>query len=210
VELPDILPRAIALLVVTIGPVEAAAVFLAVTHGMDGPERNRTGLLACAIGFFTLVACALVGAPLLNLLRISMPAFRAAGGVLLLKLAADLLLEHRSELSSINQDEELEARHHASVAVFPLAIPMIAGPGSITGVIILMTEAGGTLEQAAVLLAIAVVMSLTLFCVRGAQVVTQRLGIMGANILARISGMLLAALAMQLVFDGVKESGIFS
>jgi multiple antibiotic resistance protein len=156
-----------------------------------------------------LIAFALGGRTMLQLLGVGLPAFRTAGGILLLKMAADLLLAHKSGLSSITPEEESEAESHADVAVFPLAIPMIAGPGTITAVLLLMGKAKGVVADAAVLGCIVVICVVTLLCMLLAGRLIKFLGVTGSNVIARVSGILLAALAMQFIFDGLNDSGVF-
>ena len=156
-----------ATLSVTIGPIEAAPIFLAFTANDAGLLRQQ---------------------------QIGMPAFRIAGDILLLMVAANLLLAQRSSLSSISKSEKREAKHQPDIAVFPLVIPLIAGPGSMTAVVLLMSRATNVGEQSVVL---------------GASALNRVLGVTGTNVIARVSGILLAALAMQYVLDGLQQSRIF-
>jgi multiple antibiotic resistance protein len=144
----------------------------------------------------------------LGLLGVGLPAFRAAGGILLLKMSADLLFLHHSQLSSLSKAEEDEAIRHSAIAVFPLAIPMIAGPGSMTAAVLLTGRAHDLVEQAAVLATLVLVIAATFLAMVAADRLVKFLGLTGANVVARVSGVLLAALAMQFVFDGLKDSGI--
>src|SRR5262249_39011393 len=156
-----------------------------------------------------LVVFAIGGTKFLELLGVGLPAFRIAGGILLLMVAADLLLAQRTSLSSISKSEEREARQQPDIAVFPLAIPLIAGPGSMTAVVLLMSKAADVAEQALVLAAVLVNIALTLFVMLGAGALNRVLGLTGTNVIARVSGILLAALAMQYVLDGLSQSHIF-
>src|SRR5882757_9196980 len=133
---------ALATLFVAIGPVEVAAMFLALTTGMASAHKRRIAIVAAVTATVVLVAFALGGVQLLGLIGVGLPAFRTAGGVLLLMVSADLLLAQHSAISSITPTEEGEARsHETDVAVFPLAIPLTAGPGSMTAVVLLMSKA---------------------------------------------------------------------
>lgn len=165
--------------------------------------------MATAISMLVLVLFAVGGNKLLGLLGIGLPALRAAGGILLLKIAADLLFQRHSQLSSLTKGEADEALHHSSIAVFPLAIPLIAGPGSITAVILLMGRSESTAEQLVVLACLVTMLLVTLAAMIGAARLIQFLGLTGASVVARVSGMLLAALAVQFIFDGFKEVGLF-
>lgn len=154
-------------------------------------------LRASVIGFLILLAFGLGGNRLLTALQIGLPAFRAAGGVLLLGLARDLLFAKPSGLSSITPGEEAEAAGQAEIAVFPLAIPLIAGPGSMTAVVLLTGQAQTATQLIVVLLALLAIMALTFGAMLAAERLFRLLGRTGVNVIARVSGILLAALAMQ-------------
>jgi multiple antibiotic resistance protein len=139
-----------------------------------------------------------------------LPAFRTAGGVLLMMVAADLLLAQHSAVSSITSTEEQEARQHQTdMAIFPLAIPLTAGPGSMTAVVLLMGKANTYPEMGMVLAALAVMMAITFVSMLASDQLMRLLHRTGANVIARVSGVLLAALAMQFIFDGLSQSGLF-
>lgn len=198
------------ILFVTVGPIEVATVFLAVSATLKPQARFRVALLAAVVGTIVLLGFAFGGNQVLELMGVGLPAFRTAGGILLLKLAADLLFKHHSDLTTLSQAEEDEASRHTSIAIFPLAIPMIAGPGSMTAVVLLMGRATTFTEFAIVLGGLVLITGLTFGAMVWANRLVRFLGLTGANVIARLSGMLLAALAMQFVFDGLRESGAFS
>ncbi len=199
--------RGLVTLLVTVGPVEVAAMFLALSAGRPARARRVLAVRACAIAFVVLAAFALGGARLLTALRVGLPAFQAAGGVLLLGVARDQLFAHPSALSSITEGEAAEAAGFADIAAFPLAIPLIAGPGSMTAMVLL---SGNTLAGAGVAIAAAgVVLAGTLVALLASELLTRALGRTGTNVVARVSGVLLAALAMQFLFDGLRGSGVF-
>lgn len=203
-------PTAFATLFVAVGPVEIAAMFLALTAGMAKAERRNTAIVSASVAAFVLVAFALGGIQLLGLIGVGLPAFRTAGGVLLLMVSADLLLAQHSAISSITPTEEGEAqRHETDVAVFPLAIPLTAGPGSMTAVVLLMGKTHGPIDAAAVLAAIGLIILVTFAAMMGSDRLMKLLRKTGANVIARVSGVLLAALAMQFIFDGLSDSGLF-
>jgi multiple antibiotic resistance protein len=203
-------PVAFATLFVAVGPVEVGSMFLALTSGMARPQRRNTAIVSASVATAVLVAFALGGIQLLGLIGVGLPAFRTAGGVLLLMVSADLLLAQHSALSSITPTEEGEAqRHETDVAVFPLAIPLTAGPGSMTAVVLLMSKAKGPADVAAVLAALGAIMLLTFATMLAAEPLMRVLRKTGANVIARVSGVLLAALAMQFIFDGLSDSGLF-
>jgi len=203
-------PTAFATLFVAIGPIEVGSMFLALTAGMDKAERRNTAIVSALVSTGVLTAFALGGIQLLGLIGVGLPAFRTAGGVLLLMVAADLLLAKHSAISSITPLEEGEAqRHETDVAVFPLAIPLTAGPGSMTAVVLLMGKAHGPLDMAAVLGALGLIVLLTFAAMLASDRLMKLLRKTGANVIARVSGVLLAALAMQFIFDGLSDSGLF-
>jgi len=203
-------PTAFATLFVAVGPVEVGSMFLALTAGMTKAERRNTAIVSAIVSAVVLTAFALGGIQLLGLIGVGLPAFRTAGGVLLLMVAADLLLAKHSAISSITPLEEGEAqRHETDVAVFPLAIPLTAGPGSMTAVVLLMGKAHGPLDMAAVLGALGLIVLLTFGAMLASDRLMKLLRKTGANVIARVSGVLLAALAMQFIFDGLSDSGLF-
>lgn len=205
----DLFLTAVATLTVAIGPLDLAPLFLGLTPGQPARARLRLALIATGTASAVLLAFALFGNELLKLLGVGLPAFRTAGGILLLMVAADLLLAKHSGVSSITEPEETEARQRSDIAVVPLAIPLIAGPGAMTAIVLLMGKAQAPLEIAAVLAGLGVAMALTLLSLLSATSLMRVLGVTGASAVARISGILLAALAMQFVFDGLSGSGLF-
>ncbi len=206
----QIFATSLATLFVAIGPVEVAAMFLALTTGMTSQHKRRIAIIASVTATIVLVAFALGGVQLLGLIGVGLPAFRTAGGVLLLMVSADLLLAQHSAISSITSTEEQEAHlQQTDIAIFPLAIPLTAGPGSMTAVVLLMGKAGTYLDMGMVLGALVVMMALTAVSMLAADPLMKILHRTGANVISRVSGVLLAALAMQFIFDGLSQSGLF-
>lgn len=206
----ELILSALTILFVTVGPIEVATVFLAVSPTVKPEAGFRVAFLAIVVATSVLLAFAVGGNQVLELMGVGLPAFRTAGGILLLKLAADLLFKHHSELTSLSRAEEDEASRHTSIAIFPLAIPMIAGPGSLTAVVLLMGRATSLVEQSIVVGGLLLIAGFTFGAMIWATQIVRFLGLTGANVIARLSGMLLAALAMQFVFDGLKESGVLN
>lgn len=188
-------------LFVIIDPIGLAPLFVALTQGMTLGERRRVAIRAClvAVGILTLFGVA--GEAVLNFLGISMPAFRIAGGVLLFLTALDMLFERRTQ----RRQGQADGEHPDDPSVFPLAIPLIAGPGAIASMILLTGEGGGALHIVAVhavmVLVIAVVLSLFLL----AAPLERILGPTGITVVTRLLGMLLAALSVQFVIDGMRD-----
>jgi multiple antibiotic resistance protein len=193
----------------TVGPVDVAVLFAALTphasHGRRIVMAARGVLIAAAVLF----AFALFGNKLLALLGISLAALRVAGGVLLLLMAIDMVFVRSSGGITTTEDEDAEAGHRHDMSVFPLATPLIAGPGTMGAVILLYAEAAGDpARAAAVFAALALVLALTFVLLLVAGRIATLLGVTGQNVITRVVGILLAALSVQFIFDGVRESGL--
>ena len=201
--------KALVTLAVTVGPIEVAAMFLALTTAIPSPRRTRLAWRAVLIAGIVLAGFALGGFWLLGAMQVGLPAFRAAGGVLLLGVARDQLFAQHSGLSSLTQTEAAEAAALPDLAVFPLAIPLIAGPGSMTAMVLLTGTTPLSLSAGIAIGALVVVMAITLAALLAADRLLQLLGRTGAAVVARVSGVLLAALAVQFLFDGLRDSGVF-
>jgi multiple antibiotic resistance protein len=190
-------------LFVTIDPIGTAPMFAALTANQSAPERRRTALRGVLIAAGVLVGFALVGEALLAAMGIGLEAFRIAGGVLLLLLSIEMVMVRHSGLRTTTDSEERESGQRADVSVFPLAIPLVAGPGAMTSVVLLMGAADGLATMALVLGELLLVLAVTLVCFLGAGRVQKWLGVTGVNVVTRVSGLLLAALAVQFVLDGL-------
>jgi multiple antibiotic resistance protein len=191
-------------LFVTIDPIGTAPMFVGLTAGHTREERRRIAVRGVAIAAGVLLGFALAGELLLGALGIELAAFRIAGGVLLLLLSIDMVMVRHSGLRTTTESEEEESGQRADVSVFPLAIPLVAGPGAMTSVVLLMSAAGGALSSSLVVLGeLALVLVLTLFCFLSAGKLMKVLGITGVNVVTRVAGLLLAALAIQFGIDGV-------
>jgi multiple antibiotic resistance protein len=205
----DLLVTAAVALFVTIDPLGIGPVFAALTRGMDEAHRRLMAVKGVLIGAGIILFFALGGDFLLRALGIGLPAFRIAGGILLLLLAIDMIFARPSGLRSTTESEREEASHRQDISVFPLAIPLIAGPGTLTTILLLMGRTGyEPLAVAAVLGVLALVLGVTLAVLLTAARMTRLLGITGINVVSRVLGILLAALACQFVIDGILESGI--
>lgn len=203
-----ILTTAIAFFV-TIDPIGLGPMFAGLTAGMDPAYRRRTAIKGVLIGAGLLFGFAFVGDILLRALGIGVGAFRIAGGILLLLVAIDMVFARESGLRTATEDEKQEARHRADISVFPLAIPLIAGPGAMTSTVLLMGRANGDLLSEVIVLGVlATVLLGTLLTLLFAGEVSRLLGVTGINVINRVLGILLTALACQFVIDGVIESGM--
>lgn len=195
--------------VATIGPQDVAIIFAALTAKATPKSRRRTAIRAVVIAALILGFFALLGKPVLTYMGITLPALRTAGGILLLLVAIDLVFARSSGVTSTTEDENAETATRDDVSVFPLATPLIAGPGTIGAVILLFADAHGDATRAgAVLAALAAVLLLTMVAMLAAAQVQKHLGVTGVHVLSRVFGILLAALAVQFLFDGIKESGL--
>jgi len=196
--------KAFTTFLVVMDPVGLAPVFVALAGDRPQAERQRIAKRAVSIATLLLVFFGFFGEPLLRYLGIGLAAFRTAGGLLLFKIALDMVFVHRVRETP---EEEEEARRREDISVFPLAIPLLVGPGAMASVLVLMAEARHvTLGWAAVVAAAALVLILAYVALRLADTISRLLGRTGVNVVTRVLGVLLAALAVQFVFDGVAEA----
>jgi len=188
-------------LFVIIDPIGLSSLFLAVTDGYSPSRRRGTALRAILIALVILLAFLFAGEPLLRYIGVSIDALRIAGGLLLFKLAFDMVLGRRERQT---EEEEDEAHSRDDVAVFPLAIPLIAGPGAFATILVLATEINNQAEYLAILIgALLVVLLLVYIGFRLATPIHRVLGDTGTAVITRVLGIILAALAVQLVIDSV-------
>jgi multiple antibiotic resistance protein len=192
---------------VVIDPPGCAPIFASVTHGATARHRRVMALRSVGIAAGILLFFALLGEELLRALGISLSAFRIAGGILLFLIAIDMVFEKRTERRE-NRAEEVSAREPEDISVFPMAIPMIAGPGSIASIMLLMARSEGLGESLVVLGALAATLVLTLLCLLLAGPLMRLLGHRMEAMITRLLGVILAALAAQFVIDGLKRSFI--
>ena len=200
----DLYKTALLTIFVAIDPPGLAPVFIALTSHMTLPQRKATAYRAVIIAFCILGGAAICGEPVLRALGITIPAFRIAGGMLLFWIAFEMVFEKREERKSHSAEESMAHDHFHSIAAFPLAIPLIAGPGAITAMILQAGKVSGSLIDFVAIIAIlaSVLFSclLTFLC---AGQIDRLLGNTGRVVLSRLLGVLLAAMAVQIVADGV-------
>jgi multiple antibiotic resistance protein len=190
---------------VVIDPPGCAPIFASVTKGADARHRRVMAFRSVAIATGILLFFALLGEDLLRHLGISLSAFRIAGGILLFLIAIDMVFEKRTERRE-NRAEEVSAREPEDISVFPMAIPMIAGPGSIASIMLLMARSDGLEESLIVLGALGATLILTLVCLLLAGPLMRLLGHRMEAMITRLLGVILAALAAQFVIDGIGRS----
>jgi multiple antibiotic resistance protein len=200
----DYISAALVTLLVTLDPVALAPIFVSLTRGMNASERRRVALRASLIAFGILAFFGLGGEVLLRLLGVGIPAFRISGGLLLFWIAFEMVFERRNERKQHTADVAITEDHIRNVAAFPLAIPLMAGPGAITAVILLAGRADGNflyLGSLLILIALGIVSCFLVFST--ANRVSRWLGVTGNVVLTRLLGVILAGLAVQFIIDGV-------
>ncbi len=203
----DFLSSAIVTLLVTLDPPALAPIFLSVTPGMTIAERRRVAIRACLIAFLVMAFFGLAGDVTLKLLGVTLPAFRIAGGVLLFWIAFEMVFERRNARKSHVAEVAITEDHIQNVAAFPLAIPLMAGPGAITAMLLLAGRTqGDPLLMATLLLVTAAIIGLCLVVFLLADPIARLLGVTGNIVLTRLLGVILAALAIQFLIDGVKAA----
>ena len=207
VSLPlEFLISALVTLAVVVDPIGLVPAFVAITHGLPEGARRKVALRACLNAAAILAGSALIGDWLLRTLSISLPAFRIAGGLLLFSIASEMVFGVRIERQSREAEEAID-EHVRNIAAFPLAIPLMAGPGAITAAVLLAGRAGGDPLHMGVLLGvIAAVLALCLLVFLLAARIARMLGATANVVLSRLLGVLLAALAVQFVIDGVRAA----
>jgi MarC family membrane protein len=193
-------------LFVVVDPIAMAPTFLVVTTGMPRRSRKNVAVRASIIAGGILVGTALIGDRLLTVLEISLPAFRIAGGLLLFWIAAEMVFGVRSRHEGEQAELAIEERVR-NVAAFPLGVPLLAGPGAMTATVLLAGQADNNLLRLGVLIAvIAAVAALCLVTFLFAERISGLLGMTGNIVLSRLLGVLLAALAVQYVVDGIRAA----
>lgn len=193
-----------AALFIVLDPFALVPLFLAMTRGMSAHRRRTVALHSCMTAAILLCLFGAFGEAILEFIGISMPAFRIAGGVLLFLTALDMLFERRTK----RRENQAGAEEHDDPSIFPLAIPLIAGPGAIATIILLTGEYEGYLGLAWVLGVMLFVMCLMFVAFLSATLLERLLGKTGINVVTRVLGMLLAALAVQFVIDGLLGIGL--
>jgi multiple antibiotic resistance protein len=195
----------------TIGPIDVAVVFAGLTSDKSTAAKRKIAIKGVLIATSLLLLFALLGERLLTSLGITLAALRTAGGILLLLIGIDMVFARVSGGTSTTPDEAEEAESSQDISVFPLATPLIAGPGAIGAVILLMANVEGDLaKQSMVVFGLLSLMLGTFVAILGASQLHRLLGVTGLHVITRIFGVILSALAVQFMFDGIKQSGVFS
>ncbi|MCE3231149.1 MAG: antibiotic resistance protein MarC [Alphaproteobacteria bacterium] len=197
--------QAFVTLFVIIDPFAVVPMFVALTRNETIASKRRTALKSTVIATILLLSFAFAGDKLLDAMSISEPAFRIAGGFLLLLAAIEMVVARASGIRSTTGDEAEEAAHRDDISVFPLAIPLIAGPGALTSVVVLMRQAEAMSLKAS--LGVVLILMGVLLITYGSLLIGDRLmkllGVTGTNVLTRVFGIILAALAIQNIINGI-------
>jgi multiple antibiotic resistance protein len=200
---PDFIISAFVTLAVIVDPIGLAPIFIGVTDGLPTAARRSVGLRACLIAGIILIGAAAIGDDLLRRLGITLPAFEIAGGLLLFLIAADMVYGTRSERESKTAEQAVED-HVRNVAAFPLAIPLMAGPGAIAAAVLLAGQAREPSMLAALIGVIVAVCGLTFVVFLFAGTIKRVLRTTGNIVMSRLLGVILAALAVQYVINGIR------
>ena len=190
---------------VIIDPPGCAPIFASLTAGTSSAHRRAMAVRAVVIAAIILLLFALVGEAFLRAIGISLDAFRIAGGIMLFLIALEMVFEKRTERRE-SRAEEVKNRAPDDISIFPMAIPMIAGPGSIATAMLLTSHRKGPEEVAIVLAALGAVLALTLLALLAAGPLMRLIGAKAEAVVTRILGVILAALATQFVIDGIRAS----
>jgi multiple antibiotic resistance protein len=202
----ELFGSALVTFLVIIDPPGCAPIFASLTRGAPPAHRRTMAIRSTLVASVVLILFALVGQPFLRVLGIGLDAFRIAGGIMLFFIALDMVFERRTERREKRAEEIERTPETEDISVFPMAIPMIAGPGSIASAMLWVSRAETALHVAVVLAAITVVMVLTLLTLLASEPLMRLMGEKVEAMITRILGVILAALAAQFVVDGLKQS----
>jgi multiple antibiotic resistance protein len=200
----DQLFNSLVTLMVTIDPPGLAPLFLVLTKGMDRSQRRQVAVRASIIAFIILSLFAAIGIAVLSVFGITIAAFRVAGGFLLFYIAFEMIFERRQQRHEQSAETAITRDMIHNIAAFPLAIPLIAGPGAISATILLADASGGVQGRAALIGIIGICIATSYIVFMLAERVDKFLGHTGRSILTRLLGLILAALAVQFVADGIR------
>lgn len=191
---------------VVIEPVSLVPIFGALTRGGEPGYRTRMAWKSVAISAGIFIVFALLGDWLLRLLGISVAAFKIAGGLLLFLLAVDMVLARESGLRSTTVREQEEAKYREDISVFPMAFPLITGPGALATLLLLTADTGDALEFALVLGMGLLALAVTLGFLLSTRPLMRVMGVTGGSVVSRLLGVVLSALAVQYVVNGIAET----
>jgi multiple antibiotic resistance protein len=191
---------------VVVEPISLIPLFAGLTHGASGQYKKKMAGKAATIALAICVLFALVGARFLNIMGISLSSFRIAGGTLLFLISLDMVFARTSGTKSTTPEKE-EAKTREDISVFPLAFPFIAGPGALATILLTAGEVWGKpLLFAGFLGVVILVMLICWLLMLATPRLMKVIGVTGANVMSRLSGVILAALAVQFIIDGIRGS----
>lgn len=202
----EVLFNTFVVLFIVIDPVGLAPMFLGLTRGGTAAYQRKMAIRGTALASGMLLVFFFFGDALLAALGIGLPAFRIAGGALLFLLAIDMVFARQSGLRSTTTREQREAEHKEDISVFPLAFPLIAGPGALTTVLLMSSSWKEPVVFAGMLAVLLLVLGMTLLSLLWAGILLRFLGETGTNVISRLFGLVLAALAVQYILDGLRSA----
>jgi multiple antibiotic resistance protein len=202
----ELFGSALVTFLVIIDPPGCAPIFASLTRGTSAAHRRAMAIRSCVIAWAILIFFALLGRPLLHGLGISLASFRIAGGILLFYIAVEMVFERRTERREKRAESIEGTREADDISVFPMAMPMISGPGSIASAMLWVSRAEGIGAVAVVLAAMTAVILITLATLLASGPLMRLIGDKVEAAITRILGVILAALAAQFVIDGLKQS----
>ncbi len=202
----ELFGSALVTFLVIIDPPGCAPIFASLTRGTPAAHRRAMALRSSLIAWIILMFFALLGKPMLHALGISLASFRIAGGIMLFMIALDMVFERRTQRREVRAQSIEGTPQAEDISVFPMAIPMIAGPGSIASAMLWVSRADDAVQVLTVLVAITVVILITLMCLLAAGPLMRLIGERIEAMITRVLGVILAALAAQFVVDGLKQS----
>ena len=188
-----------------VNPLAALGPFLGMTAKMTNQGKNSTAQRACLVAGLVLIVCAAIGSFLFDFFGITLPALKIAGGILLFTVAFDMV-NARQTRSKTTEEERLEGAHKSDIAIFPLSIPILSGPGSMVSVLILEQRAKTFVEQGMIYCSILITMMIGYLMLSHAKYIARILGATGINVVGRLMGLVLSAIAVQAVISGVSEA----
>lgn len=201
---------ALATFFAAIGVADIAFIFAALTKDNAPAERRIFATRGVLIAGGILLCFGFAGNAILDLFGITIPALRTAGGILLILIAIDMVFARHSGATGTTSEETAESRTRNDISVFPLAMPLLAGPGAISAVVLLTTSAGSDTEFWMVIAALVLIMAACWITLLLAIPIQRMLGLTGLAVISRVVGILLAALAIQFIFDGIAASGLLA
>lgn len=202
----DAFIKAFVVLFVVVDPIAIAPMYLSFTHNNTAQQRKQMAIKGVMLAAMMLLVFYLFGEWLLRVMGISIPAFRIAGGILLMLIAIDMILVYQSAIRSTTVIEQQEAEQKQDISVFPLAFPLISGPGALTTALLMASNTTSNMQMLLMVGVILFIMLLTLVTLLLAPRVVRIIGETGTNVVSRLFGLVLAALAVQYIIDGVKSA----